>query len=56
MMFIISCHTCEWIEYGIGKSNSLRIFGNYCAVGVEIFLLILGYLYDLRKDLFEQEE
>lgn len=54
MLLIISCHTCEWIGFTLGRGKNLGIFGNYCAVGVQLFLLISGYLFGSRKNLFEQ--
>lgn len=54
MLLVISCHTCEWIGFTLGESDKLGIIGNYCAVGVQVFLLISGYLYGSRKGLFEQ--
>ena len=54
MLLIISCHTCEWIGEELSNDNRLAIFGNYCAVGVQIFLIISGYLYGSREELFEE--
>jgi peptidoglycan/LPS O-acetylase OafA/YrhL len=54
-VLILSCHTCEWIGFTLGKSNSLGILGNYCSVGVQVFLILSGYLYGARSGLFDVE-
>lgn len=55
MVFILCCHSFEWIGYTLGESNGLGTIGNYCAVGVQIFLIISGYLYGCRKDMFRMQ-
>lgn len=55
-MLIVCCHTCEWIGYTLGESNALGIFGNWCAVGVQIFFILSGYLYGMRAELFQKEK
>ena len=55
MISILCCHAFEWIGYTLDKSKNLGILGNYCAVGVPIFLIISGYLYGSRKELFEKK-
>lgn len=56
MILIISCHTCEWIGYALGESTVLGIVGNWCAVGVQIFLILSGFLYGRRGNLFQNEK
>ena len=52
LMLVVFCHTFEWIGYTLNESMKLGIIGNYCAVGVQIFLIISGYLYGSKSDLF----
>ncbi len=53
LTLVIGCHLLEWI-YVKGEIYPLivRIVGNYFAVGVQIFLLISGYLYGSKEKLF----
>ena len=48
------CHTLEWLGSALGKGEILEVLGNYCAVGVQIFLVLSGFLYGKRKDLFSE--
>lgn len=54
MIMIIFCHTFEWIGYTLGYSSSLGVVGNYLAAGVQVFLILSGYLYG-KQILFENE-
>ena len=52
ILLIVFCHTFEVIgSQGYGKHYG--IIGNYMSVGVQIFLLLSGYLYGMRDKLFE---
>lgn len=53
MVLILGCHTFEWIGFTLNQSRSLGILGNYCAVGVQVFLILSGYLYGSRKVCFD---
>ncbi len=55
MNMIIFCHIFEWIGYDLSNSKTIGIVGNFLAVGVQIFLLLSGYLYGKRDDLFEKD-
>lgn len=55
LILIICCHSCEWIGYTLGQSDKLGEIGNWCAVGVQIFLILSGYLYGAKADLFRHE-
>lgn len=55
IFLILLCHTCEQIGYTLGRSEKLGVFGNYCAVGVQVFLILSGYLYGCRRDIFKTE-
>ena len=54
MLTVIFCHLFEQIGFTLGYGRSLGIIGNFLAVGVQIFLLLSGYLYG-RRLLFEKE-
>ncbi len=54
MFMVIFCHIFEQIGYG-GYSIKVGILGNFLAVGVQIFLILSGYLYGCKKDLFEKD-
>lgn len=54
-LLILCCHIFEWIGYALGQSEKLGILGNYCAVGVQVFLILSGYLYGNRKGIFIEE-
>lgn len=54
LILILCCHIGEEIGYSVGKS-SIYIFGNFCSVGVQIFLILSGYLYGQKKDLFKKK-
>lgn len=50
---VVLCHLLEWMwSEGDGYPLMVRIVGNYCAVGVQIFLLISGFLYGSKEKLF----
>lgn len=53
MLLVIMCHTFEQLG-SLGKGDELGILGNYCAVGVQIFLILSGFLYGKRKNLFAE--
>lgn len=52
LLLVIMCHTCEWLGSSLGKGKMVEILGNYCAVGVQIFLILSGFLYGKRENLF----
>ena len=55
MFMVIFCHIFEWIGFSAGYSRRLGILGNFLAVGVQLFLMLSGYLYGLKEDLFDSE-
>lgn len=51
LMLVIGCHLFEWIGIHSEKYSSfLILIGNYSSVGVQIFLLISGFLYGKKLD------
>lgn len=51
LFFVIGCHTFEYLGVCYPDySFVLTPVGNYLSVGVQIFLLISGYLYGKRSD------
>ena len=54
-LMIIFCHTFEHIGYTLGVSEKLGIIGNFLAVGVQIFLLLSGFLYGLKQNLYRDK-
>lgn len=55
MVLVICCHTFQQIGYALGESSVLGIVGDWCAVGVQIFLILSGFLYGKRNELFQKE-
>ncbi len=53
LVLLFSCHIFEVYGFTYNKGRSIGIFGNYCAVCVQLFLCISGFLYGRRKDLFK---
>ncbi len=53
LSLVIGCHLLEWI-HDMGENYPLvvKITGNYFAVGVQIFLMISGFLYGSKENLF----
>lgn len=52
MLFVIGCHMFEWIGYDLGYGKPFGAFGQFLSVGVQMFLLLSGYLYGCRQELF----
>lgn len=54
LLLVIGCHYFEWLGSNLeGQPKIFRIIGNSSSVGVQVFLLISGFLYG-RKDLFKE--
>ena len=53
LMMVIFCHIFEVIGFAYGYSKKVGIFGNFLAVGVDLFLMLSGYLYGCKKDTFQ---
>ena len=60
MLAVISIIFCHSFEYSssifINKGWILKSIGNYLANGVQVFLIISGYLYGNRKNNVEKSE
>ena len=60
MLAVISIIFCHSFEYSssifINKGWILKSIGNYLANGVQVFLIISGYLYGNRKNNIEKSE
>lgn len=55
LLFIIFCHVFEYIGSNLGEGRCIAILGNYLCVGVQIFLIISGYLYGTKEYLFKSQ-
>ena len=53
LLLVIFCHTFEQNGCNLGD-NKLVVLGNYSSVGVQVFLILSGYLYGRRKNMFEK--
>ena len=53
LLLVIFCHMFEQIGSNLGY-NRLVVLGNYSSVGVQVFLILSGYLYGRRKNMFEK--
>lgn len=53
LTLVLMCHIFEQLGNDFEKIE-LIIIGNFCSVGVQIFLLLSGYLYGSRNKLFEK--
>lgn len=53
LILIIFCHIFEKVGANQGK-DYLVITGNLFSVGVQVFLILSGYLYGSRKNIFEK--
>ncbi len=51
MFSVILCHTFQQIGYAYGYSSSLGRAGDFCADGVQVFLVLSGYLYGKKAQL-----
>lgn len=53
MMMVIACHVFQQISPIMGRfSDTSQRIGDYCANGVQIFLLVSGYLYAQKEEYF----
>lgn len=53
MMMVIACHVFQKISPVMGRFSEIsRRMGDYCANGVQIFLLVSGYLYAQKEEYF----
>lgn len=52
LLFVIFCHVFEYIGSDLGEGRKIAILGNYLCVGVQIFLIISGFLYGSKENLF----
>ena len=52
MFMVIFCHIFEEIGFAYKYSVNIGILGNFLAIGVQIFLMLSGYLYGKRENLF----
>ncbi|MGI6680975.1 MAG: hypothetical protein ACOX3T_05810 [Bdellovibrionota bacterium] len=55
LLLLFCCHFFEMAGYNFKKGVALGVFGNYCAVCVQLFLVISGFLYGRKANLFEKE-
>lgn len=53
LVLVLMCHIFEQIGDNLGNINYV-IIGNFCSVGVQIFLVLSGYLYGMKNDLFNK--
>lgn len=54
VFMIIFCHIFEWVGYSMEYGRKIGIMGNFLAAGVQVFLILSGFLYG-SKELFVTE-
>lgn len=53
LIVVLMCHMFEQLGSDYERAELVTL-GNFCSVGVQMFLLLSGYLYGLRDELFEK--